>query len=134
MQNLTKNEKRKFRRLAEVAYNREMTNALEALYEKFREWKENKIDAFELNEHIHKFHNGTSRELWKTFATNNSFDIIVKYAIANGILAKEEVEKVYKDDLEDIKLAREARNEYASNLHKGVEAGEFFKHRNKKHK
>ena len=37
------------------------------LEENFKLWRKSKITAFELNELIHKFHNGIARDLWSFY-------------------------------------------------------------------
>ncbi len=59
----TKSERKELRRLAGLAYERELAKALEALEESFGQWRKKKISAFELSDCIHKFHNGTARNL-----------------------------------------------------------------------
>lgn len=46
---------------------RELDAGLKLLHEKFNDWEKGKIDCFELNEYIHKFHNSVSREIWKKY-------------------------------------------------------------------
>lgn len=86
----TKSERKELRRLAALAYERELAKALEVLKENFRQWKKNKITAFELSDLIHKFHNGIARNLWSFYETGHA-EIIVRHAIAEGIILKTEV-------------------------------------------
>lgn len=85
----TKNERKELRKLAGLAYERELAKALELLEGNFRQWKENKITAFELSDLIHQFHNGISRDLW-SFYTSGYNEMIVSQAITNGIISKAE--------------------------------------------
>ncbi|MFZ2357682.1 MAG: hypothetical protein WAW67_07695 [Candidatus Omnitrophota bacterium] len=86
----TKLERKELRRLAGLAYERELAKALEAIEEKFRQWKKNRITAFELSDHIHEFHNGISRDLW-SFYTTGHVELSVKHAIAEGIILETEI-------------------------------------------
>ena len=86
----TKSERKELRRLAGLAYKRELAKTLESLERKFGQWKKNKITAFELNDFIHKFHNGIARDLW-SFYTNGDNRMIVAHAIAKGIILKTEI-------------------------------------------
>jgi hypothetical protein len=45
----------------DLAYERELEQALEHLLLGFQEWKENKIDSFQLNQSIHEYHEKKSR-------------------------------------------------------------------------
>jgi septin family protein len=47
---VTKSEKRVLRKFLAEAHIRELTHALERLYEEFRHWESGDIDSFELNE------------------------------------------------------------------------------------
>ncbi|MFH1442198.1 MAG: hypothetical protein ABIH18_09200 [Candidatus Omnitrophota bacterium] len=95
----TKSEKKELRRLAELAYQRELTKALELLEENFRQWRKNKITAFELSELIHKFHNGIARDLW-IFYTTGYTGLSVKHAIAEGVILNTEVRPCILEKLE----------------------------------
>lgn len=73
-----------------MAYERELAKALGILEKSFRQWRKNKITAFELSDFIHKFHNGIARDLW-SFYTNGDNDLTVSRAISKGILLETEV-------------------------------------------
>ena len=86
----TKLERKELRRLAGLAYERELAKALESLEGNFKRWRKNKITAFELSELIHKFHNGIARDLWSFYTTGNT-ELNVKHAIAEGIILETEI-------------------------------------------
>lgn len=86
----TKLERKELRRLAEMAYERELAKALEALEESFRQWKKGKISAFELSDFIHRFHNGVARDLWSFYETGHT-ELSVRHAIAEGVILETEV-------------------------------------------
>ena len=88
--NYTKSEKKNLRELAALAYERELAKALEELYKNFSQWKKGKVHAFDLQDYIHKFHDGISRELWNTYATGHN-DFAVIQAVARGIILKKEI-------------------------------------------
>ncbi len=73
-----------------MAYERELAKALGLLEGNFRQWKKNKITAFELSELIHKFHNGIARDLWSFYTTGHA-ELNVKHAIAEGIILETEI-------------------------------------------
>jgi len=86
----TRNERKELRILAGLAYERELTKALELLEGNFKQWRKNKISTFELSELIHKFHNGVARELW-SFYTTVPAELNVKHAIVKGVILKNEI-------------------------------------------
>ena len=92
MNGFTKAEQRILRKLADLAYERELANALESLYGKFGKWKENKMTPFSLSDEIHAFHNGISRDLWALYDNRNNH-IVVARAVACGIITREEVDR-----------------------------------------
>jgi hypothetical protein len=61
----TKAQRREVRRLTGLAHERELSTAAGRLQSEFDRWRRGEIDVFILNECIHKFHDGTSRELYK---------------------------------------------------------------------
>jgi len=86
----TKLERKELRRLAGLAYERELAKALETLEENFRQWKKNKITVFELSDFIHRFHNGIARDLWSFYTTGHT-ELSVKHAITEVIILKTEI-------------------------------------------
>ena len=90
MQDLSKQLKRLVREWAGIAHDRELAKALLELDGHFERWKRHEIDAFELNELVHRFHNGVAREIWKTYAANH-LEPAVASGVASGILRREEL-------------------------------------------
>lgn len=86
----TKAQRKKLCELAGIAYERELDQELEKLYKQFNNWRDKKINGFELNELIHGFHQGISRYLWK-FYNYIDADSAVAGAVAKGLLKDEEV-------------------------------------------
>lgn len=95
----SKAEKKELRALSGLAYERELSQALSNLLVRFDEWQAAELDPFELNKHIHSFHNGTSRDLYN-FYTMVAAQNAVAYALAEGLLSKEEVSEEILDKLE----------------------------------
>jgi hypothetical protein len=87
---LTKAERREMRRLAGIAYERDLSNAATELQAQFQEWRDGKIDVFALNEQIHKYHHGISRELYKRYAMGQAHWAVAS-AIARDVLKETEV-------------------------------------------
>ena len=90
MESIPKRVRRQLRELAGMAYERELSQELEKLAQGFEQWRQGTIDAFELNDLIHKHHNGASRELWKHYHYA-WLHMQVAYAIFAGILREEEI-------------------------------------------
>ena len=82
--------RKELRTLASTAYERELDSVLEELYLSFTEWKDKKIDCFELNQLIHEFHQKKSRELWNLYNRSDE-DFIVIRAARLRILQPEEI-------------------------------------------
>ena len=108
---LTKKQKAELRRLAGVAHERELASAMAALEGEFTRWRKGEINVFELNESIHKFHHGISRELYNRYEPRHA-DITVPGAIARGTLREEEVDPVLLEHMvELIEFARKRQQE-----------------------
>lgn len=90
MQRFTKREKAELKELAGAAWEAELRDELEKLFEDFLKWADNGMDAFDLSERIHQFHNGVSRELCGRY-TSLDPEITVPRAIALGILGEGEL-------------------------------------------
>jgi len=78
------------RRLRNTAYERELGQELEKLYRDFKKWRNKEVDGFALNDLIHKYHHGPSRELWK-FYSYADHDTAVARAVKLDLIKKEEI-------------------------------------------
>jgi hypothetical protein len=90
MQDLPKHLKRLVREWAHIAHDRELREALADLRGQFGRWERNEIGSFDLNDLVHQFHDGVSREIWKRYATNH-LEPAIASAVVAGILRKEEL-------------------------------------------
>ena len=86
----TKKQRRELRDLQGLAWERELSSALEGLRADFQSWEKGEISPFELNDRIHRFHNGRSRELFNTFG-GSLYSFWVANVIARGIIEESEV-------------------------------------------
>jgi hypothetical protein len=62
-----KSMKKRLRKLAAIAHERELAAALKELHAGFADWQAGKIDSFELSDRIHAFNQETAREIWKMY-------------------------------------------------------------------
>ena len=107
----TKTERREIRRLAGLAHERELSSAVADLQSTFEQWRNGKIDVFALNDQIHKYHDGISRELYKKYAMGETHWSVAS-AIARGVLRESEVLPTLMENLQSvIELAREINRE-----------------------
>jgi carbamoylphosphate synthase large subunit len=90
MQEVPKRIKRQVREWAGIAHARDLRKALGELRAQFDRWERGEIDSFELNERVHRFHQDTSREIWKRYATGHP-EPAVASAVAAGVFRKEEL-------------------------------------------
>jgi hypothetical protein len=90
MQDTLKRIKRLVREWADITHSRELEKALADLRAEFDRWQRGEISAVELNDLIHRFHDGTSRDIWRRYATNH-FEPPLAFAVAKGILRREEL-------------------------------------------
>ena len=87
---LTREQKRHLRKLSAIAYERELSNAMENLFSFFNRWKAGEIDVQTLDNQIHKHHNGISRDLYNLYTSNDPI-VQVAHAIRSGVIKMEEV-------------------------------------------
>ena len=90
MPETTKRIKRLVREHAAIAHDRKLGLALGDLDVQFGRWRNGEISAAELNDSIHRFHDGASREVWRKYSTNR-LEAALGFAVATGILRKEEL-------------------------------------------
>jgi hypothetical protein len=89
---LTKAQRRQLRELAGLAYERELGAAIEVLRQDIERCRAGQLNAFQVNELIHKYHDGVARKLWKLYAMGGNFECNVYSAIARGILLESEID------------------------------------------
>ncbi len=82
---ITKSERALLRQLAQEAWEAELDDSLEQLFEEFSRWADNGMSAFELSDKIHEFHNGASRELYSRYTGLDPATVVAR-AIAMGVL------------------------------------------------
>jgi hypothetical protein len=93
MRKWTAAQKREIRRLAGVAYDRELSALLSALEKQFARWRSGEIATLDLNEAIHQYHDHGARDLWKRYQTRIAPEFLVMQALDNGALSFEELSK-----------------------------------------
>jgi hypothetical protein len=84
----SKSERAALRELAAEAWKAELSAALIELHEEFGKWADDAIDAFELSDKIHKFHDGISRELYGLY-TRLDAAMLVSRAVALRLVQKD---------------------------------------------
>jgi hypothetical protein len=85
----TKAQRRRLRELGGIAYERDLSDELTKLESVFARWRGGEIDAFEVSETIHRFHQGPSRELFSKYDHSN-LEWAVAHAIHRGVISEEE--------------------------------------------
>jgi hypothetical protein len=100
----SKKDKKLLRSLINLAYERELKFELDKLELNFIKCKNNEIDVFELDNIIHKYHNGTSRNLYKKYNDDFSglIDMTVAYSLKSGFLKREEIDESLIERIDDI--------------------------------
>lgn len=110
-QPFTKAQRRELRRLAGLAYERELARATGELQAEFERWRRGELDVFVLSERIHEFHEGVSRDLYKRYALGEA-EWCVASAIARGVVREPEVDEALLAGLRKaVDLARQLNRE-----------------------
>ena len=65
---LTKADKKKVRQLAGIAWERELRDELRGIAAAINEMENGSLSTFDVNDRIHKFHNGASRDLYRQYS------------------------------------------------------------------
>jgi len=95
---LTKSQMKEIRKLAGLAYERELAKAAGDLQDQFESWRRGELDVFELNERIHQFHDGVSRDLYKQYVMGEaSWNLAA--AIRNDVVKESEVNPLILENL-----------------------------------
>ena len=86
----TKRQRRELHELRGLAWERELSAVLEDLQKDFCSWQKGNISPFELDDRIHRFHNGRSCELFNTYT--GSLDMFfLEFVVARGVIEESEV-------------------------------------------
>lgn len=93
MAELSKRVRKQARELIRMAYARELNYHFYKLAQKFDGWQKNTIDCWELNDWIHQYHDGVSRDLYKIYNYTQDEIFLISRAIAHGFLQKDELSK-----------------------------------------
>lgn len=89
---LSKGTRKELRKLLEQAYARELDRYLLDLSIKFEDWKNKKITCWDLEDEIHKFHEGISKKLYNFYNAGGVDQLyMISRALANDLLRKEEI-------------------------------------------
>jgi hypothetical protein len=92
MVELSKKTRKELRKLLIQAYAKELEQYLFNLSKTFDDWKNKKIDCWDLSDHIHKFHYGISKDLFNAYNARGVDDIyMISRALAKDLLRKEEI-------------------------------------------
>jgi hypothetical protein len=97
---LTKEQKRQARELAILARDAELSEALGELHALFSDWRKGHIDAYQLADAIHQFHDGQSRELFKMYQGLPPEDLAAR-AIAQELVPPEKIPRDLRRALGD---------------------------------
>jgi hypothetical protein len=81
--------KKQLRMLVNLAHQREMHEALVHLESRFAQWKAQEIHTGELLDEIHRFHDGTSRDLYKLYVMSPP-QLSVAAALRNRVVSEAE--------------------------------------------
>ena len=87
---LSKKLRKELLELQSLAWKRELEEELGNLEKLFSSWHEGAIDAFQLSDQIHRFHNGVSRELYNRYSGSH-YQTTVPSAVAYGKISESEV-------------------------------------------
>ncbi len=85
-----KAQRRELRRLAALAYDRELAKELEAVEVQFRQWRAGNLDVHQLSDLIHQFHDGVARDLFVMY-TGGQLGSVVAQAVARNALHENEL-------------------------------------------
>lgn len=100
LKKLSKKQNKYLRQVSEVAYEKELSFYLDDLRSKFDEWKNGKIDVWELSDILHKFHDGKSRDLYKFYVYGDDYVLHVAHAVKNNYVAFNEIEESCREHVQ----------------------------------
>jgi len=90
MRKLSKSQRKQVRELLQLAFARELSGALEQLEASFHQWRAGGLDVFDLDEEIHKHHQGPSRKIWRKYSSESDWELALPAALHHGVLTVED--------------------------------------------
>ncbi len=90
MEPVTRRDGKDLRRLAGIAYDRELGRELTRLEASFSEWHAGRLTSHDVSAAIHTFHDGVARDLWVLYVRGHPTSTVAR-AVAAGLLAESEV-------------------------------------------
>ncbi len=88
MRKLPKRLSRLLKEHRDRAWEAELGLALGALAERFDQWRAGNLTSADLDDEVHRYHNGTAREIWKRYATWEP-DLALAKAVRLGVVTRE---------------------------------------------
>lgn len=78
------------RKLGAIAWERELRSEIQKIAEAIREMESDALSPHEVNERIHEFHNGVSRDLWDRYSPSDPL-VSVYRAYYDGFLTDADI-------------------------------------------
>lgn len=85
-----RDQRRTLRKLAALAWERELGSELASLASSFDEWNAGRLGAHELSDRVHEFHHGAARELYGLYTRVHTSQLVAR-AVGLGVLSETEV-------------------------------------------
>jgi hypothetical protein len=85
----TKSERKLLREATGYAWEAELGAELMKLLQEFHAWREGRLNVFELSDKIHQFHDGTARELYGRYASDQDEPWKAARAVALGFVSED---------------------------------------------
>lgn len=95
----SRSEYRELRSLTLRAYERELNQELQKLYDVFHRWSAGEMLAGEMTDAIHEFHQGPNRDLFKLY-NGRDYALLVARGVAKGLLSRDEVGAKFMERLD----------------------------------
>src|SRR5687767_543356 len=100
MHDLPKASRRAIRELSGLAYERELTAELAKLRTQFDAWTAGQMTPFELEQAIHQFHDGVSRQLFNRYTSGSMLPHAVAAAVVRGTISVAEIPQPARKQLD----------------------------------
>ena len=97
---MAKSQRKALIRCLDRGYEVELGRELQTLGESFNNWRNGEITCWELEDRIHRFHNGPARDLYKLYRMPVT-EIAAARAIALGFVSEAEVPPPLLESLAD---------------------------------
>jgi cobalamin biosynthesis Co2+ chelatase CbiK len=89
------------KKLALLAYERDLSRCIEKLQDQMAEWKNDKISVWDVEQSIHEFHDKIARSLYRSYALTDPITAVA-FGVAQAVITLDDVPEDVRQQIQEI--------------------------------